>query len=970
MACIDYRRFCNDCAPITNGRVMGVAFIRQGTEFIDYADAAEWAYYITQGVAHVVTAVRGLYLTTDLTVDSYGRKITELLTREHTLTVSEPYDCRNLPFWRAMESATDWRVVFFTDAGLFDGREAVLVVVNTAVNGQDTINEYTVNITWRYKELIACREAPRGIFDGCADLEALLKTFCPPCIPDCPPDGYGLFRFVVDAPALPLNTGQAIYVTAYGAACPVPSATAAINTWYYQPLITDVHLTLADAITDYNIFLNLLAPGSYATLNGNVVSVYIHRDSWEESRDGFINPSPCFADFGFCGDAFPGDPLPSYDIRVLQIIECCDTVCDCPCGRPLYIDDPINGNYISLIDGYAPYLFDLTNSVPYQTVTLEVSESVDLQAFLPDTPFDCCASFEQYITLLVGATTVPRNGTYTTPAGITFELNETLLTITNNLVAPTGGIQNFIVTFNYCGPAPILGAFQVNYTDDTYCPFDFGAITKTPTDAITSNGFGAFDYDSIFGGGNCGIGTLTFTRVGDAVPGCCTGGEALSIDVYEDGVNVGTLTGAAGTVLTPTVLTPKAILFTLVSTGTGGFVVQAEQNVCGPIPVVGQWALSYTYVLCGETRNETLILTSVPAPAVVPCVPGGYSFAINVATLSAGLTITDVTTLTGGAQPLGLDEEKIVTLEWDDELFQTVSFHAINSDYGTAPVCCNGYVAPAPESYAIYFPDSTLGGEHPLNDGQTYPFDGYLNNYIANTAAVNNNYFIPYTLVKTDVAPQDVLITMDRNNFAPAVYAQVYHFYYDFCDQRKRLTVIVCNKTRMGQWAYNVSTATAKPTFRKQNGSIRGVVQTRKLSGCCYNASLGGLSCSGNLCVPTAGYTVFTLRGETGIVYPAQSITFNGADVNTKSFPASGDGKFSMQLSIPSGGTQFNGDIDFQWIYIENNSTLIANGTDLTMILTMERYDCGQVITRNYRIVVFPGSPPIPHPPIDGVPPN
>lgn len=973
MRCYLPPRLCNACdAPVFKGRVMGVAFIKNGYEFIDYENEAEWIAFLVANNAIIIPETRGDYTQNVISVDGYGGRDRQFLTYEHVLVYSEPFDCKLRRNYEGLQKSNDYRVVFLTDAGVHDSRALVKISVDTPVGDAGTILEYVVTVTWNFEELPLCKPAPKRIFTNCETLEFLKSIFCPAPEPECA-DGYGLFRFVVDGVTFPLpQTGQIIYVTAYGAACPIPLATAFFNSWYYQPLIVgDVHFTLADAINDYSIFLGALAPGSYATLDGNVVSVYINRDGWRFSRRGFANPDVCFANFGFCGFNDAGFDPPTFDIRVIQQIECCDTsVCEDVCGEPIYFDDPPNGSFISVLTGAVPYLMDVANSVPYQTITLDIGESVDLQAFLPGTPFDCCGPDDLYIFLEIGATTVPRNGTYTTPAGIKFELDETFLTITNNLVAPSGGSVNFLVRFSTCGASPILGLFTINYSDDVYCPFTFGSITKTPAGAITSNGFGAFDYDSIFGGGNCGIGTLTFTRTGGAVPPCCTGGEAVSIDVFEDGVNIGTLTGAAGTVLTPTVLTPKAILFTLVSTGTGGFVVQAEQNVCGIPAVVGQWALTYDFVLCGETVNETAIITSVPAPAVAPCVPGGYSFEINVANLSAGLIIIDVQTLTGGAQPLGLDEEKIITLEWDDEAQQTVSFHAINADFGSAPVCCNGYVAPTPESYAIYQPASTLGGEHALNSAQTYPLDGYINNAIASTAPVNNNYFIPYTFVKTDVGSQDVLITLDRNNVVPASYAQVFHFYYDFCNQRKRLTVIVCNKNRMGKWAYNVGSATAQPTFRKQSGNIRGVAQTRKLSGCCYAASLGGLACSGTTCVPAAGYTVFTLTGETGIVYPAQSITFNGSDVNTKSFPVSADNKFSMQLSIPAGGTQFNGDIDFQWIYIENNSTLIANATDITMILTMERHDCGEVITRNYRLIIFPGFPAIPHPPIDGVPPN
>ena len=973
MACLKVERLCQVCeVPPSAGRVRGVAFVKIGVEFVDYANPLEWSFHQKNGNVFIVPEVRGGWEQVSVTVPGYGNNEVMNIGYSNTLTYSEPFDPKLIDFYNFIGASNNYRVLFVTDLYVIDSREAVYVAPIAPVSTIDTLNEYVVEAIWRSRNLPRAYDKPPYIFENCELLNELEANYCPPPEPECA-EGYGLFRFVVDGVTFPFTTsGQIIYVTAYGPACPIPLATAFFNLWYYQPLIVgDVHFTLADAINDYSIFLGALAPGSYATLDGNVVSVYINRDGWRFSRRGFANPDVCFANFGFCGFNDAGFDPPTFDIRVIQQIECCDTsVCEDVCGEPIYFDDPPNGSFISVLTGAVPYLMDVANSVPYQTITLDIGESVDLQAFLPGTPFDCCGPDDLYIFLEIGATTVPRNGTYTTPAGIKFELDETFLTITNNLVAPSGGSVNFLVRFSTCGASPILGLFTINYSDDVYCPFTFGSITKTPAGAITSNGFGAFDYDSIFGGGNCGIGTLTFTRTGGAVPPCCTGGEAVSIDVYEDGVNRGTLTGAAGTVLTPTVLTPKAILFTLVSTGTGGFIVQAEQNVCGLPAVVGQWALTYDFVLCGETVSETAILTSVPAPAVAPCVPGGYSFEINVANLSAGLTIIDVQALNGGAQPLGLDEEKIITLEWDDEAQQTVSFHAINADFGSAPVCCNGYVAPTPESYAIYQPASTLGGEHALNSAQTYPLDGYINNAIASTAPVNNNYFIPYTFVKTDVGSQDVLITLDRNNVAPASYAQVFHFYYDFCNQRKRLTVIVCNKNRMGKWAYNVGSATAQPTFRKQSGNIRGVAQTRKLSGCCYAASLGGLACSGTTCVPAAGYTVFTLTGETGIVYPAQSITFNGSDVNTKSFPVSADNKFSMQLSIPAGGTQFNGDIDFQWIYIENNSTLIANATDITMILTMERHDCGEVITRNYRLIIFPGFPAIPHPPIDGVPPN
>ena len=972
MLCFKVQRICDICeVPLDSGRVRGIAFMRIGAEFIDYQDPAEWIYYIRRGDIYIVPSVRGLYEQTPVVVPGYGSVLELTIGYNNTLAISEPYNPQNVAFWNSMEKQKGFRVLFITELYIIDGREPVFISPINPVNGIDTINEFVADITWRSRELPRAYDKPPFIFDGCQTLEELEADYCPPCEPDCPPDGFGLFRFVVDGVTFPFTTsGQIIYVTAYGAACPIPLATATFNSWYYQPLIVgDSHFSLAQAINDYSIFLNLLAPGSYATLDGNVVSVYINRDGWRFSRSGFSNPDVCFANFGFCGFNDAGFDPPVFDIRVIQTMECCDTTCECPCGEPIYFDDPLNGTYISVLTGAGPYLMDVTNSVPYQTVTLDVGESVDLQAFLPGTPFDCCGPEDPYIFLEIGATTVPRNGTYTTPAGIKFELDETFLTITNNLAAPVGGSVNFLVRFSTCGASPILGLFTVNYTDDVYCPFDFGTITKTPAGALTSNGFGAFDYNSIFGGGNCGIGTLTFTRTGGAVPPCCTGGEAVSIDVFEDGVNIGTLMGAAGTVLTPTVLTPKAILFTLVSIGTGGFVVQAEQNVCGLPAVTGQWALTYSFVLCGETQGETIIFNSVPGPAVIPdppCTDGSYSFEINVANLSAGLTITNVY----AEAILGFDEVKVIVLEWDDEAQQTVSFHAINADIGSAPVCCNAYVAPTPESYAIYQPASTLGGEHPLNNAQVYPLDGYINNAVASTAPVNNNYFIPYTFVKTDAAPQDVLITLNRNNVAPASYAQEFHFYYDFCNQRKLLKVIVCNKTRMGQWAYNLFSATAQATFRKQNGNIRGVTQTRKLSGCCYNASLGGLACSGTTCVPAAGFTKFTLTGETGIVYPAQSITFNGNDVNTKSFPVSPDGKFSMQMSIPAGGAQFNGDIDFQWIYIENNSTLIANGTDITMVLTMERHDCGEVITRNYRLIIFPGFPAVPHPPIDGVPPN
>ena len=799
---------------------------------------------------------------------------------------------------------------------------------------------------------------------------------------------------MVDGVTFPFTTtGQIIYVTAYGAACPIPLATASFNSWYYQPLIVgDSHITLAAAINDYSIFLNSLAPGSYATLDGNVVSVYINRDGWRFSRRGFSNPDVCFANFGFCGFNNAGFDPPTFDIRVIKQIECCDfDFCEAPCGEPIYFDDPPNGTYVSTLTGAGPYLIDVTNSVPYQTVTLDVGESVDLLATLPGTPFDCCGPDDPYIFLEIGMVTVPRNGTYTTPAGIKFELDETLLTITNNLVAPTGGSVNFTVRFSTCGASPILGLFTINYTDDVYCPFTFGTITKAPAGALTSNGFGAFDYNSIFGGGNCGIGTLTFTRTGGAVPPCCTGGEAVSIDVFEDGVNIGTLTGAAGTVLTPTVITPKAILFTLVSTGTGGFVVQAEQNVCGLPAVVGQWALTYSFVLCGETASETVIFNSVPGPAVIPdppCTDGSYSFEINVANLSAGLTITDVY----AESILGYDEVKVVELEWDDANFLTASFHGINADYGSAPACCSGYIAPLPFVNADLPQVAGPLGVNGLNDGQVYSLNGSLaigiGHIPVNTVPVNgviNNYGIPYTFIKTQPGPQDALITMERNNQYASVYKQEFTFEYNFCGERKLLKVFVCNKTQMGKWSFaqNGYNNNANPAFINHQANISAVKSTRRLSGCCYDQnSLGviNVACSfgaNYLCVPSSGYTVFTIVGESGINYPAQTITYNGADVPIKSFPLSPDGNLSMSLSIPyvtindpPALWQFNGNVNFTAFYTVHKSTLIANAVPVTLILTMERHDCGEVITRNYRITIYPGFPAQPYVAIDGIPPN
>lgn len=945
--CYGIKRVCSDCLEPTNGNVSAVAFVRNGVNFADYADALEWLYHIDRKDAIIVHNVRGTYAGEPVIVPGYGKNATTVATNNFTLTYFELFDCAQLEFYNKAQELSGWRVFMLTDAGLLEVWDTVSIIPSAPINSPETLNEYAVTVNWQGRYLPVCRAVPPKLFDSCQELERQKANYCKPCELACDPE-FDLFQFAIDV-NLPLNTGEKIWVTAYSPACPLP-ITASTDSWYYQPLVNDFHFTLDDAVANYSAFLGLLATGSYATVSGNVVSVYINKAGWRNSRQGFVNKEACNAGFGFCASAFDFEPLPTFEARVLRSPDCCDE-CICNCTNPMYVDNPTTGNYDNVGGSVLSYLINQSNGLivsDTDVFTLMVDESVTLQLITPGYPSDCCGD-DIFITVVTESITIGRGQSYISLDGsLRYDLTDTTLTVTHILGVTTNNF-GFVVRVNYCGAPYIVNTFDWDRDTTVYCPFVVVPIDLVPSGATTDNN-GQIAWDSLDGG--CGLGTLSFDYNG-IVPPCCTGGEDLEIEVFDGALSVGTLEAANSVIITPTVTANNA-LFTLVSSSTTGFVVTIEQDICTLTSVTGNWLLRYTFELCGETIVRDVSIISIPAPPPTPCDDGSYEVELDY-TFTTGLTLLSDTSFVQ-PQPGPGGYRRLVSLEWDDDDTE-VSFDVFNPDIGVSPACCDAFFIT--DDVTVGYGSNAFYGAFNPDNGIQFP----IQSLACSLPIADPCYLSAYSIERTQIGTQNQRLTLRRNSSLQDAYFFYVEYAVYFCNEYYKIRVEVCNKSR-NIFRFFGLRSQLTDTFIRYRFSFRGLPTERKLNGCCIFENIASLTNPGiGISVPVSSYTVYTLEGFEGISYPPQSVTVNGTDTFPKNFPISPNGLFSGQITSLTPNPYFNGDAEFNFVYLQGYQSLVNSGAQrISFKMKVERYDCGELTTYNLYIVLFnapnAGAPP------------
>lgn len=186
MACIDFSRVCTDCADVENGRVRAVAFIRVDARIDDYYDEAFWAWLVFQKKAFIIHRTRGTYSAEPQTVEGWGAQPTELANILHTLVYTEPFVCDLTPFYNALSDADIFRVVMITENGLRYSNEPVSIKATAPVGATETVNEFSVTVTWNERNMPECINGTPPLFlRDCNYYNRVYPTLCVPCEPIC-----------------------------------------------------------------------------------------------------------------------------------------------------------------------------------------------------------------------------------------------------------------------------------------------------------------------------------------------------------------------------------------------------------------------------------------------------------------------------------------------------------------------------------------------------------------------------------------------------------------------------------------------------------------------------------------------------------------------------------------------------------------------------------------------------------------
>lgn len=212
--CFSIERICNECVAAQTGRVRAVVFVEKNLYISpeNYFDELFWLKLAYKKQAFIVHKIRGAYTPEAITVDGFGTDGQIGIGINNTLTYEEQFSPANVAFYNSIEKSTNYRVVFITDKGIRDGGAAVSIAPTNPVGAIDTVNLFSVTVTWRARFLAASYEGePPLVLTNCAYYTDKILEYCPPCTPVCISEGDEIHGYGNDV--YPNTPGQ--YETEY-----------------------------------------------------------------------------------------------------------------------------------------------------------------------------------------------------------------------------------------------------------------------------------------------------------------------------------------------------------------------------------------------------------------------------------------------------------------------------------------------------------------------------------------------------------------------------------------------------------------------------------------------------------------------------------------------------------------------------------------------------------------------------------
>ena len=186
--CFNIERICNECVAAQTGRVRAVVFVEKNLYISpeNYFDELFWLKLAYKKQAFIVHKIRGAYTPEAITVDGFGTDGQIGIGINNTLTYEEQFSPANVAFYNSIEKSTNYRVVFITDKGIRDGGAAASIAPTNPVGAIDTVNLFSVTVTWRARFLAISYEGePPLVLTNCAYYTDKLLEYCPPCTPAC-----------------------------------------------------------------------------------------------------------------------------------------------------------------------------------------------------------------------------------------------------------------------------------------------------------------------------------------------------------------------------------------------------------------------------------------------------------------------------------------------------------------------------------------------------------------------------------------------------------------------------------------------------------------------------------------------------------------------------------------------------------------------------------------------------------------
>jgi hypothetical protein len=162
--------FCDECGEETEaGRVRSVAFLNETAYTAVKADPIDetiWEAQVTAGNIKVIPNVRGSFDGgTPVKVDGYGDQKEKVIGYDCVLNFSDPVYGSNYPFYNSLAGRSSQYMAYRTESKTHLSEAKVTAAPKNPV--EEDINSnvvWSVEVTWRQKNLVKPFDTPVGIF--------------------------------------------------------------------------------------------------------------------------------------------------------------------------------------------------------------------------------------------------------------------------------------------------------------------------------------------------------------------------------------------------------------------------------------------------------------------------------------------------------------------------------------------------------------------------------------------------------------------------------------------------------------------------------------------------------------------------------------------------------------------------------------------------------------------------------------